>query len=74
MHACLTQKKAHVCGAGLAVWRWVFLRTDRQISFCNLPTLSTFFHFADLLGLGNGCCMKHVQGFEGLVSGWGLAH
>jgi hypothetical protein len=42
--------------------------------FCNLPTLNTFFRFADLLRFCNGCCMEHLQRFEGLVLGWGLAH
>jgi len=27
----------------------------------------SIFHFANLLGFGNGCCMEHLQGFEGLV-------
>jgi hypothetical protein len=35
--------------------------------FLQFPSLSPFFHFTDLSGFGNGCCMEHLQGFEGLV-------
>jgi hypothetical protein len=41
---------------------------DLQFFFCDLPTLSTFFHFVDFSRFGNGCCMEHLQGF-GLGAG-----
>ncbi len=41
--------------------------------FLQFAILSTFFHFANLSRFGNRCFMEHLQGFEGLVQGWGLA-
>ncbi len=35
--------------------------------FLQFASLSPFFHFANLSRFGNGCCMEHLQGFEGLV-------
>ncbi len=67
VHACLTQKKIPTCV--VLVWpfgdgcfeEWVYNL------FYKLPTLSTLFHFVDLSSFGNGCSMKHIQRFEGLV-------
>jgi hypothetical protein len=41
--------------------------------FLQFTSLSPFFCLGKK-GFGNGCCMENLQGFEGLVYGWGFAH
>jgi hypothetical protein len=67
MNSCahlLDKKNTHVCGAALATQRWVFLWMDLQIFLVNFEHIFLLCRFVKV---SNGCCMEHLQGFEGLV-------